>query len=93
MATNHKTALLEAKSRYAEELERERARDAEKEATDVVDQGEMLRRAMANKKPAQDTGKAGWFGFGVSRSASEDADLDETQRKIKDLEAQNAKQD
>jgi len=94
MATNHKTALLEAKSRYAEELEKERARDSEKEATDVVDQGEMLRRAMANRKqPAQDNAKGGWFGFGVARSASEDGDLDETQQKIRDLEGQNAKKD
>ena len=51
----------------------------------------MLRRAMANKKPAQENAKGGWFGFGVARSASEDGDLDESQQKIKELEAENAK--
>ena len=95
MAAKHKSALLEAKSRYAEELEKERMREEKNGEGEKVDQSEMLRRAMAGMKPPPTDGnRSSWFGLRANKSGSEDtADLDENQRRIKELEELNEKQE
>ena len=86
IAMKHKSALLEAKTKYAEE----RSKESNEGAEAVDQQAMLLKAAMANKK--EDSKRGGWFPvFGAG--SAEDDQLDPKDKRIKQLEAVKADQD